>query len=123
MKSAEHPPSQQNGALHLHINGRYLYEIFIIIAHVQISVTNALAEVSIKARNLRLVLSLHLHPYFMYSKACVKRPLSKTSFQDRLSLNAGQKYCRIRSTFFKLPFVIKIFVLSTRFMSDRFTQV
>ena len=41
------------------------------------------------------------------------------SFQDKLSLNAGQKYYRmlrghsaILSTFIKLPFVIKIFVLS-----------
>ena len=40
--------------------------------------------------------------------------------QDRLSLNAGQKYCRmlqgehsaILATFIKLPYVIKIFVLS-----------
>ena len=41
---------------------------------------------------------------------------SKIGFQDRLSLNAGQKYCRnhsaILSTFIKLPFVIQIFVLS-----------
>ena len=53
----------------------------------------------------------------------VKPPLSKRSkigFQDQLSLNAGQKHCRmlqgehsaILSTFIKLPFVIKIFVLS-----------
>ena len=43
-----------------------------------------------------------------------------TYFQDQLSLNAGQKYCRMLqgehsatlSTFIKLPFVIKIFVLS-----------
>ena len=58
-----------------------------------------------------------------FSKTCVKRPLSKRpkiDFQDQLSLNAGQKYCRmlqgehsaILSTFIKLPFVIKIFVLS-----------
>ena len=58
-----------------------------------------------------------------YSKICVKRPLSKRpkiGFQDQLSLNAGQKYCRrlqgehsaILSTFIKLLFVIKIFVLS-----------
>ena len=60
-----------------------------------------------------------------YSKTCVKRPLSKrpkidTTFQDQLSLDAGQKYCRmlkgehsaILLTFIKLPFVIKIFVLS-----------
>ena len=56
-------------------------------------------------------------------KTCVKRPLSKRpkfSFQDQLSLNAGQKYCRmlqaehsaILFSFIKLPFVIKIFVLS-----------
>ena len=59
----------------------------------------------------------------MSSKTCVKRPLSKRlkiGFQDQLSLNAGQKYCRILPlehsaillTFIKLPFVIKIFVLS-----------
>ena len=44
----------------------------------------------------------------------------KTGFQYRLSLNAGQKYCRmlqrehsaILSTFIKLPFSIKTFVLS-----------
>ena len=59
----------------------------------------------------------------MYSKTCVKRPLSKRpkiSFQNQLLLNAGQKYCRmlqgehsaILSTFIKLPIAIKIFVLS-----------
>ena len=44
----------------------------------------------------------------------------KICFQDNFSLNAGQMYCRmlqgehsaIFSTFIKLPFVIKIFVLS-----------
>ena len=62
------------------------------------------------------------HIYMYYSKTCLKRPLknkTKIGFQDRLSLNAGQKYCRmlplehsaILSTFIKLPFVIKIFVL------------
>ena len=48
----------------------------------------------------------------LYSKTCLKWPLSK-SFQDRLLLNASQKYCRllqgehsaILSTFIKLPFV------------------
>ena len=58
-----------------------------------------------------------------YSKTCVKQPLSKRQknvFQDQLSLNASQKYCRMLrgehsaklATFIKLPFVIKIFVLS-----------
>ena len=60
----------------------------------------------------------------LYSKTCVKQQLSKIpkiGFQDQLSLNAGQKYCRmlqgkrsaILSTFIKLPFVIKTFVLSS----------
>ena len=59
----------------------------------------------------------------MYSKTFVKRPLSKRpkiGFQDQLSLNAGQKYCKmlqgeyfaILLTFIKLPFGIKIFVSS-----------
>ena len=58
-----------------------------------------------------------------YSKTCVKRSPSKRpkiGFQDQLSLNAGQKYCRmlqgehsaILLTCIKQPFVIKIFVLS-----------
>ena len=50
-------------------------------------------------------------------KAGLKRPLKK---EDKLSRNAGQKYCRmlhgehsaILLTSIKLPFVIKIFVLS-----------
>ena len=61
--------------------------------------------------------------YLEYSKTCVKGPLSKRQkivFQDQLLLNAGQKYCRmlqgehsaILSTFIKLPFVSKVFVLS-----------
>ena len=56
-------------------------------------------------------------------KTCLKQPLSKRpkiGFQDQISLNAGQMYCRmlqgehsaILSTFIKLPFVIKTFVLS-----------
>ena len=56
------------------------------------------------------------------SKTCVKRPLSKRpkiGFQDLLSLNAGQTYCRklqgehsaILSTFIKLSFVMKILFL------------
>ena len=58
-----------------------------------------------------------------YSKTCVKRPLSKRpkiGFQYQLSLIEGQKYCRMFQgehfetllTFIKLPFIIKIYVLS-----------
>ena len=64
-----------------------------------------------------------IHSLDKYSKTCVKRPLSKRpkiGFEDQLSLNAGQMYCgmlqgehsAILLTFIKLPFVIKIFVLS-----------
>ena len=59
----------------------------------------------------------------VYSKSCVKRPLSKRpqiGFQYQLMLNVGHKYCRmlqgehsaILLTFMKHLFVIKIFVLS-----------
>ena len=59
----------------------------------------------------------------MFSKTCLKWPLSKIpkfGFQDQLSLNAAQKYCRmlqrehsaILLTSIKLAFVIKTFVLS-----------
>ena len=69
----------------------------------------------------RLVRAMAGHLYC--NKACLKWPhkrRAKIGFQDRLLLNAGQKYCRmlqgehsaILSTFIKLPFVIKIFVLS-----------
>ena len=55
---------------------------------------------------------------FFCKTATLKRPL--IGFQDQLSLNVGQKYCRmlqgehsaILSTFIRLPFVIKNFVLS-----------
>ena len=61
--------------------------------------------------------------FVAYSKTCVKQLLKKKlkiGFQDRLLLNACQKYCRmlqgehsaILSTFIKLQLVIKIFVLS-----------
>ena len=53
----------------------------------------------------------------LYCKTCLKRALKK---EDHLTLNAGQKYCKMRQgehsaillTFIKIPFVIKIFVLS-----------
>ena len=60
----------------------------------------------------------------MYSETSLKRPHKKVDkkigFQDQLSLNAGQKYCRmlqgahsaILLNFIKLPSLIKIFVLS-----------
>ena len=55
--------------------------------------------------------------------ASLKRP--NIGFQDQLGLNAGQKYCREHSsilfTCIKLPFVIKIFILSI--LKGRFTKV
>ena len=67
--------------------------------------------------------NLGLHCLPKYSATCVKLPLSKRqkiAFHDQLLLNAGQKYCRmlqrehsaILSTFIKLSFSIKTFVLS-----------
>ena len=69
--------------------------------------------------------TFHYRPkqFLDYIKTCLKRPLKKKTkigFQYLLSLNAGQKYCRmlqeehsaILLAFIKLPFVIKIFVLS-----------
>ena len=68
----------------------------------------------------------------MYSRACLKRPLKKNTkigFQDRLSLNAGQKNCKmlqgehsaILLTFIKLSLSIK--TLCCIFLSGRFRQV
>ena len=54
---------------------------------------------------------LHITVKPVLSSHSKRRP--KIGFQDRLSLNAGPKYCRaILSTFIKLPFVFMIFVLS-----------
>ena len=80
-------------------------------------------ETDIKTINIKNNLKT-LGPTYMYSKTCVKQPLSKRpkiGFQDQLSLIAGQKYCRmlqgehsaILLTFIKLPVFIKTFVLST----------
>ena len=74
---------------------------------------------------------MHIHAT-LSSETCVKWPLSKDRkivFQGQLSLYAGQKHCRmlqgehsaILLTFIKLPFVIKIFVLSIN--EWPFTQV
>ena len=78
------------------------------------------------------------YPYqSICSKTCVTRTLKKTKkcFEDQLSPNAGQKYCKMLQrehsaiffTFIKLLVVIKIFVLSIfelfcLFLSGRFTQ-
>ena len=89
-------------------------------------------SINVSCLKMSLWVTLGLLPRLMYSKTCVKRPLSKQTkigFQDQLSLNAGQQYCRmlqgehsaILLIFIKLPFVIKIFVLSI--LSGRFTQV
>ena len=57
-----------------------------------------------KRRPLHMGLFLSRSRYYdplwicSYSKTCLKRPhkrKTKIGFQDRLSLNAGQKYCRM----------------------------
>ena len=73
--------------------------------------------------SLKIMLRYHKISLPLYSKTCLKRPLKKNTkigFQFQLLLNAGQKYCRmlplehsaILSTFIKLSFSIKTFVLS-----------
>ena len=99
------------------------YKGLIKISHTRarnsaVSGSNMLRNTSNKAIKA-LVLSIRS----LYSKTCLKWPLSKRpqiGFQDKSLLNASQKYCRmllgehsaILSTFIKLPFVIEIFILS-----------
>ena len=64
------------------------------------------------------MLTSSLLPENIYSKICLNRPLkeqTKIGFQDRLSLNAGQNYCKMpqREHSSILSTFIKIFVLST----------
>ena len=67
------------------------------------------------------VLVMIIIPLCIYSKTCVKRPLSKdqklvlkTNYRlMQVKINAEcSKHSAILSTLIKLPFVIKIFVLS-----------
>ena len=70
-----------------------------------------------------------------YSKTCVKPPLSKRrkiGFQDQLSLNAGQKYCRMLQgnpwsilQYFRpsLSYHLSLRSLFCLFLSGRFTQL
>ena len=99
------------GTSFLFINSHFTRKLFIF------PLNTKLGEIIYKAAHEIFVFITLLR----YSKDCVKRPLSKRpkiGFQDQLSLNAGQKYCRmlqgehsaILSTFIKLPFVIKSFV-------------
>ena len=67
----------------------------------------------------------------LYSKPCVKRPLSKrpqTGFQDLLSLNTGQRYCRMLRSILQyfwpsLSYHLSLRSLFCLFLSGRFTQV
>ena len=68
----------------------------------------------------------------MYSKTCLKQPLKKKTkigFKDRISLNAGQKYCRMRQEsilqYFPPSFSyhLSLIPLFCLFLSGRFTQV
>ena len=68
------------------------------------------------------ITALDSKSYIKYRKNLCKTAtlkISKIGFQDQLSLNAGQKYCRMLQaafcntlTFIKLSFIIKMFVLS-----------
>ena len=73
---------------------------------------------------------LYLVQHFVYSKTCVKWPLSKRQTDYWLMPVKGIAECSLQrehsvsallSNFIKLPFCIKIFVLSI--LSGHFTQV
>ena len=64
----------------------------------------------------------------LYSKTCVKRPLSKRlqiGFQDQLSLNAGQKVKGSILQYIRpsLSYHLSLRSMFCLFLSDRFTQV
>ena len=69
---------------------------------------------------------------FEYSKTCLKRPLKKKTdigFQDRLSINAGPKYCRMLMgsilQYFRpsLNYHLSLISLFCLFLSGRLRQV
>ena len=85
------------------------------------------AKISLNIHTLSCNVCCGVHNAVQY-KLCKTAPLKrpKIGFQDQLSLNAGQKYCRMLQahpamllTFIKLPFVLKFCL----FLSGRFTQV
>ena len=94
--------------------------VFTIIHHIYIQkkfILFVLKIIILARQSFRVLTS------YMYSKTCLKLPLSKRpkmGFQDQLSLNVGQKYCRmlqgehsaILSTCNELPHSFKTFVLS-----------
>ena len=80
-------------------------------------------ELSLAREPRNSLSSVSIILFYSCNETCVKQMLSKRpkiGFQDQLSLYAGKKYCRmlqgehsaILFTCIKLPFVIKIFVLS-----------
>ena len=88
-----------------------------------------------EAQLLRLakLLNLFMKPvYLLYSKTCVKRPLSKIQkigFQEQLSLTTCQKYCRMLNRsilqYFRpsLSYQLSLRSLFCLFLSGCFTQV
>ena len=93
---------------------------------------NCLVNIKLTCKYFDSCSFLLVYQYTVYSKICVKWPLSKRlkiGFQGQVSLNAGQKYCRmlqgehsaIHLTFIKLHLLLRsLFCL---FLSGRFTQV
>ena len=54
---------------------------------------NIMIVIALKISDVVFIPLLNVKIPTTYSKTCVKRP--KRDFQDYLSLNAGQKYCRM----------------------------
>ena len=60
--------------------------------------------------------------YPRFFRILIRNTAKQVGFQDRLPLNAGQKYCCILQyfgIFIKLPFVFKIFILFVSIISDK----
>ena len=103
--------------MHLHVNQKSDYDIMIYSGIAGFFLLNA------KKQKLHKPFE-DQKPYLNgYSKTCFKQPLKNNTQKlvfDTITLNAGQKYCRmlqrehsaILSTFIKLLFSIKAFVLS-----------
>ena len=128
--------SKQTGArTHLWNIENYLHNTsnILISPGKEVLYWNLFSGISIKKKFKSTILTLYYisyvirklfeHKIVTFSKTCLKRQLSKRpkiGFQDQLSLNVGQNYCRmlqgehsaILLTFIKLPFVIKTFILS-----------
>ena len=121
--------------MHLNICGRFKIRHSTLLTHIK-RMVNLTGPLPISFRivfrvDFLSIFHMQKNCMTLYSKTSVKRPLSKRSkngFQDKLSLNACQKYCRMlqgilqsfrHSLSYHLPFR-SLFCL---FLNCRFTHI